>query len=68
LFLLSDGLPELFNKEREMFGYERITEEYEKVTKKSPEEIIEHMKTVGSSWADNAEPNDDITFVVIKIK
>ncbi len=56
LFLLSDGLPELFNKEREMFGYERITEEYEKVAEKTPEDIIEHMKTAGSDWADGAEP------------
>ncbi len=68
LFLLSDGLPELFNREREMFGYERITEEYEKVAEKAPEEIIEHMKSVGSDWVDGAEPNDDITFVVLKMK
>jgi sigma-B regulation protein RsbU (phosphoserine phosphatase) len=68
LFLLSDGLPELFNKEREMFGYERITEEYEKVAEKTPEEIIEHMKLAGSDWVDGDEPDDDITFVVIKVK
>lgn len=68
LFLLSDGLPELFNKEREMFGYERITEEYEKVAEKTPEEIIEHMKLAGSDWTDSDEPDDDITFVVIKVK
>ncbi len=51
-----------------MFGYERVTEEYEKVAEKYPEEIIEHMKSAGSDWADGDEPDDDITFVVIKVK
>ena len=68
LLLLSDGLPELFNKEKEMFGYERITTEYEKVAGQTPEEIIEHMKTAGSKWVGSAEPADDITFVVLKVK
>ena len=68
LLLLSDGLPELFNKEKEMFGYERITTEYEKVAGQTPEEIIEHMKSAGSNWVDGNEPNDDITFVVLKVK
>jgi len=68
LLLLSDGLPELFNSDKEMFGYERITTEYEKVVGQTPEEIIEHMKSAGSNWVDGNEPNDDITFVVIKVK
>ena len=68
LLLLSDGLPELFNKEKEMFGYERITAEYEKVVGQTPEKIIEHMKSAGSDWVDGNEPNDDITFVVLKVK
>jgi serine phosphatase RsbU (regulator of sigma subunit) len=68
ILLLSDGLPELFNKEKEMFGYERITTEYEKVAGQTPEEIIEHMKSAGSDWIDDAEPDDDVTFVVLKVK
>jgi len=68
LLLLSDGLPELFNRDKEMFGYERITTEYEKVVGQTPEEIIEHMKSAGSDWVDGNEPNDDITFVVLKVK
>lgn len=68
LLLLSDGLPELFNKEKEMFGYERITKEYEKIVGQTPEEIIEHMKSAGLDWVDGAEPNDDVTFVVLKMK
>jgi serine phosphatase RsbU (regulator of sigma subunit)/ligand-binding sensor domain-containing protein len=68
LLLLSDGLPELFNKDKDMFGYERITEEYEKIAEQTPEEIIEHMKNAGSAWVGDAEPDDDVTFVVLKMK
>jgi serine phosphatase RsbU (regulator of sigma subunit)/ligand-binding sensor domain-containing protein len=31
LLLLSDGLPELFNRNKEMFGYDRVMETYKKV-------------------------------------
>ena len=68
LLLLSDGLPELFNKGKDMFGYERVTTEYIKVAEKTSEEIIEHMKSAGSDWVDGDEPDDDITFVVLKMK
>ncbi|MCH7964374.1 MAG: SpoIIE family protein phosphatase [Bacteroidetes bacterium] len=68
MLLLSDGLPELFNKDKEMFSYERVVQEFSKSAHKSPEEIIEHMKNAGSAWVGNAEPDDDVTFVVLKMK
>jgi hypothetical protein len=43
-----------------------------KHTKKSagntPEEIIEVLKNAGSDWTNNEAPDDDITFVIIKVK
>ncbi|UCH66794.1 MAG: SpoIIE family protein phosphatase [Ignavibacterium sp.] len=68
LLLQSDGLPELFNDKKEMFSYERAVQEFSKVAHKSPEEIIEELKTAGSNWVDGKEPDDDVTFVVIKVK
>jgi serine phosphatase RsbU (regulator of sigma subunit) len=68
LLLLSDGLPELFDSEKEMFGYDRVTTEYEKVASKNVKEIIEHLKNVGTEWLNGNDPDDDITFVVIKMK
>ncbi len=68
LLLLSDGLPELFNRNKEMFGYDRVIETYKKAAGKSPEEIIEVLKNAGSDWANNEAPDDDVTFVVIKVK
>ena len=68
ILLMSDGLPELFNKEKEMFGYERVMEIYKNSAGKNPEEIIEVLKNAGNSWTNNEAPDDDITFVVIKVK
>jgi len=68
MLILSDGLPELFKKDKEMFSYERVVQEFSKSAHKSPEEIIEDLKTAGSNWIDNGEPDDDITFVVLKMK
>ncbi|MGB5895571.1 MAG: PP2C family protein-serine/threonine phosphatase, partial [Ignavibacteriaceae bacterium] len=68
LLLLSDGLPELFNGKKEMFGYDRVTAEYEQVASNKAKEIIEHLKNVGTIWVEGKDPDDDVTFVVIKVK
>lgn len=68
LLLMSDGLPEMFNKNKELFGYERVSITYEKVADKNPEEIIKELKNAGSEWSQSEIPDDDVTFVVIKVK
>jgi len=68
ILLLSDGLPELVNKNGEMYGYKRIRNGFEDVAEKTPEDIISYLKNEGASWVDNADPDDDVTFVVIKVK
>ncbi|MBK7631163.1 MAG: SpoIIE family protein phosphatase [Ignavibacteriales bacterium] len=68
LLLMSDGLPEMFNKDKEIFGYDRVIETYQKAADKFPEEIITELKNAGSDWSSTETPDDDITFVVIKIK
>jgi len=68
LLLLSDGLPELFNGKKEMFGYDRVTAEYEKIASNKANEIIEHLKNIGADWVSGNDPDDDVTFVVLKMK
>ncbi len=68
LLLMSDGFPELFNNEKEMYGYERAQEDFHKVARRSPEEIIERLKNNASEWVGNSDPDDDVTFVVVKVK
>jgi sigma-B regulation protein RsbU (phosphoserine phosphatase) len=66
--ILSDGFPELTNINGEMYGYDRIKTEFQSVGKKEPEEIVEHLKNSASIWLDEKEPEDDVTFIVIKVK
>ena len=68
ILLMSDGYPELFNDDKELFGYGRVEKEFSKIARKSPSEIIENLKDSASDWVGNKEPNDDVTFVVIKVK
>ncbi|GBD88906.1 phosphoserine phosphatase RsbU [bacterium BMS3Abin03] len=67
LLLLSDGLPELFNSNMEMFGYSRVTEEFGKMAENSPDNIIKSLKNIALEWTGGGEPQDDITFVVLKV-
>ena len=68
IFLMSDGFPELNNQDNQMFGYKRARNSFEEVAEKDPEEIISYLNEVGSRWTNKEEPDDDVTFVVIKVK
>ena len=68
ILLMSDGMPELQNANNEMYGYERILDGFKKLGNNKPEEIISYLKNEGSTWVNDKEPEDDVTFVVIKVK
>ncbi len=67
LLLMSDGFAELKNSKDEQYGYPRIIEEFKNVVQKSSYDIVEHLKNSSSEWANGIEPDDDVTFVVIKV-
>ena len=68
VLLMSDGFPELLNSEGELYGYQRVRNSFENSAEKAPEEIIDHLKDEGSNWVRDKDPDDDVTFVVIKVK
>jgi serine phosphatase RsbU (regulator of sigma subunit) len=68
ILLMSDGFPELLNDEDEAFGYKRVRNLFEEVAGESPEDIITKLKNAGSDWVKDADPDDDVTFVIIKVK
>ena len=68
LMLMSDGFPELFRKDGHMLGYEESVAIFKEVASQSPQEIIDHFEAKGKQWLDGNSPNDDITFVVLKVK
>jgi len=68
LLLMSDGMPELQNNRKEMYGYERIRNRFKDIAEKAPEEIVSYLKNESAGWVNNSDPDDDVTFVVIKLK
>lgn len=68
ILLMSDGFPELMNDDKEMYGYKRTRALFEEIAGESPEDIISKFKNTGTEWVDNKDPDDDVTFVVIKVK
>jgi serine phosphatase RsbU (regulator of sigma subunit) len=66
--LMSDGLPERFNRAGEMFDYSRTMETVVEAATRSPREIIECLVGAGEIWANGRPQDDDVTFVVLKVK
>ncbi|HPG38385.1 MAG TPA: SpoIIE family protein phosphatase [bacterium] len=68
LLLMSDGFPELFNEEREMLDYPRVQEIFSDSATKSAHDIIVNLQKNIDKWRNGRPQNDDITFIVIKVK
>jgi serine phosphatase RsbU (regulator of sigma subunit)/ligand-binding sensor domain-containing protein len=68
ILLLSDGLPEQMNNKKEMFDYPRVQQQFNEVIETSPSTIIEKLVEAGDRWMDGMNQDDDITFVVIRVK
>ncbi len=66
--LMSDGLPERFNRTGEMFDYSRTMETLARAAALAPREIIERLVDAGEAWAEGRPQDDDITFVAVKVK
>jgi len=69
IVMMSDGLPEAENENKEMVGYERTEERIRELSNKSAEEIKNGLVELCDTWLKgNAELQDDMTFVIIKKK
>ena len=66
--LMSGGLPERFNYEGEMFDYWRTMKALAESAASSSSEIIEGLVSAGEAWAEGRPQDDDVTFVVLKVK
>jgi serine phosphatase RsbU (regulator of sigma subunit) len=66
--LMSDGLPELFNDKYEMYGYENAIKKFAEAVNESPEKIIEHFTLSAQQWLNGSKQQDDMTFIVFKVK
>lgn len=68
ILLLTDGLPEQMNNKEEMFDYTRVKDQFSKVVKFNPNEIIDELVKAGDLWMNGRQQDDDITIVVIRVK
>ncbi|MBL8208012.1 MAG: serine/threonine-protein phosphatase [Blastocatellia bacterium] len=66
--LMSDGLPERFNPEGEMLEHTRIQQALPALARQPAEEIIAALVRFGEEWSNGRPQDDDITFVVLRIK
>ena len=51
-----------------MYGYDRTKKEFQSVGEKKPEKIVEYLKHSASQCLNGKDPDDYLTFVVIKVR
>jgi serine phosphatase RsbU (regulator of sigma subunit) len=68
VLLMSDGFPELFDKQKEILGYDKAKEIFGKVASLPGNQIISSLCKSAEDWHSGTRQEDDITFVVIKVK
>jgi hypothetical protein len=68
ILMMSDGLPELFNHKKQMFGYDRVVDVFTENAQALVSDIIDSLKYAGTNCVNDQDPQDDVTFVVIKFK
>jgi serine phosphatase RsbU (regulator of sigma subunit) len=56
------------NGSEEMFDYSRVKNSFNEIVENSPNTIIEKLVEAGDKWMNGRVQDDDITFVVIRIK
>ncbi len=68
LVLMSDGFPELRSPNGELFGYERAAQVTASLANRSATEIVAGLETLLAEWCDGTRPDDDVTFIILKMK
>ena len=68
VILMTDGLLELFNKDKDSFGEERLKEIILQNSGEPVNEIVNKLFLAGEEWMKENKQNDDITFVVFRLK
>ncbi len=68
IVLMSDGFPERFNHEGEILGYSEAKDLLAGIARHSAQQIVEQFIEAGDQWANGRAQDDDVTFVVLKVK
>ena len=68
LLLMTDGLAELQNSERELLGYQSVREAFAGAADKSTRDIVQVLLQLGKDWAGEEHQQDDISIIAIRKK
>lgn len=68
LLLMSDGLPELLDGTGEPFGYVRVRSVFEQLGGRNPDDVVAGLVEAARTWTGGKPPNDDVTFVVARVR
>ncbi|MBL8207442.1 MAG: SpoIIE family protein phosphatase, partial [Blastocatellia bacterium] len=68
IVIMSDGFPERFNADNEMLGYTKASEVLQGAAHLSAQGVIEQFIVAGEQWAEGRAQDDDVTFVVLKVR
>ena len=63
----SDGLAEISNPERALFGFQRLQRTIEEASAAAPEEVIHHVFQAVLDFAEGQPQSDDLTMLVVKM-
>lgn len=68
VLFLTDGLPELMNDAGQQFGYTATLDAFaEAAAGANADEVIASLAAAARRWHGDAPPNDDVTFVVVRL-
>ncbi len=68
VLFLSDGFPELMNDAAQQLGYAGALDAFATAAKAaSARDVIAALEGVARQWHGEAPPNDDVTFVVVRV-
>lgn len=68
ILLMTDGLPELANREGDPLGYPRVRALFEEMGSRAPEEIIAGLSRAAEAWTAGEAVKDDVTLVVVRVR
>ncbi len=66
LLFLSDGFPEMPDRNGEPLGYERVRELFGRAAEGGAEAAVAALRAAALDWTAGAPPCDDVTFLVLK--
>jgi hypothetical protein len=68
LAMMTDGITEIFDSNKNMFGYENIEQIFSDSVNESTDKILNNILHQADEWAGGLPNEDDITLLVLRLK